>query len=91
MTHGFGISIDEMMAQELSQSAINAGYDTETSECKVMITDATGLTTGVRVADSKYIVSINNKDISYVKLNGAMNGVRKAFSALMNEMNRQYN
>lgn len=88
MTHGFGISIDEMKAQELSQSAINAGYDTETSECNVTMIDATGLTTGVRVADGKYIVSINHKDISYVKLNSAMNGVRKAFSAIKNEMNK---
>lgn len=87
MAHGFGIN---HKAEELRQYAAGEGYASQYRNDVVTISDATGLTTDVRVADGKYIVS-NYKDISYVKLNSAMNGVRKAFSALKDDINKQYN
>lgn len=88
MAHGFGIN---QKAEELRQYATGEGYASQYCKDVVTISDATGLTTDVRVADRRYIVSINNKEISYVKLNSAMNGVRKAFSALKDDINKQYN
>lgn len=91
MAYGFGVTVDSMKAEELRRAAAEEGYDSQYHDDVVTIADLSGLTTGVRVADGRYIVSIINKDISYVKLNSAMNGVRKAFSAIKNEMNKQYN
>lgn len=90
MAYGFGVTVDSKKAEELRRVAAEEGYDSQYHDDVVTIADPSGLTTGVRVADGKYIVSINNKDISYVKLNSAMNGVRKAFIALINDMNKQY-
>ena len=91
MAYGFGVTVDSKKAEELRRVAAEEGYDSQYHDDVVTVADLTGLTTGVRVANGKYIVNMNNNDISYVKLNSAMNGVRKAFSAIKNEMNKQYN
>ena len=59
MAYGFKVTVDSIKANDLSKAATAEGYDSQYHDDVVTVADQSGLSTGVRVADSKYTVSIN--------------------------------
>lgn len=90
MAHGFGVSINELKAQELRYNAAAKGYDSQYRDNVVTIADVTGLSVAVRIVDGKYSVKGKRHDILFAEANGAMKRAMKAIETMKKNINRQH-
>lgn len=90
MTHGFGVSQDDMKALEFKVIAAAKGYDTELMNNIVAITDNTGLSVSVRVANGKYCMKVRRSEICYAKPMTVIKHIPKSFEQKKHERNGMY-
>ena len=90
MSHGFGMSIKELKADELRHAAADKGYDSQYRDGTVNIADVTGLTVAVRIVDGKYCMKGKRHDIYFAEANSVMKRIPKAFEIMKTNLNKNY-
>jgi hypothetical protein len=65
MAHGFGISMDEMSAHDISNTMDKQGYTTTITGSSVSVTNQTGDHVVVDVVDGVYIIKGNGKEVVF--------------------------
>ncbi|MFF2591073.1 hypothetical protein ACFVSS_25195 [Peribacillus butanolivorans] len=82
MAHGFGISMDEMSAQDISITMDKQGYTTTITGSSVSVSNKTGEHIVVDVVDGVYIIKGNGKEVNRKSISGAMKHIKASFDTI---------
>ncbi|MGJ3195080.1 hypothetical protein [Peribacillus frigoritolerans] len=82
MAHGFGISMDEISAKDISITMDKQGYATTITGSSVSVTNQTGDHVVVDVVDGVYIIKGNGKEVNRKSVIGAMKYIKASFDTI---------
>ncbi|MCY9005651.1 hypothetical protein [Peribacillus frigoritolerans] len=82
MAHGFGISMDEISANDISIIMDKQGYTTTITGSSVSVTNQTGDHVVVDVVDGVYTIIGNGKEVNRKSSNSAMKHIKVSLDTI---------